>query len=267
MNWKLKSALGLSALALTTLAAAAQITFYENDGYRGRTFATSRQVPNFQRIGFNDRASSAIVGSGSWEVCEDARFEGRCVVLRRGNYDSLSRMGMNDRISSVRQVNERRRYENEAPVPVAEPAYEYRQRPSERIINVPVTSSRAIVGAPEQRCWIEHQPGTEQSGDRNVGGAIAGALIGGVLGHQVGGGSGKDLATAGGAIAGGVIGSNAGRNSGTPARDVRRCDTVPSGTPTYYDVTYNYRGVEHRIQMSTPPGPMIAVNQNGEPRQ
>ena len=41
----------------------------------------------------------------------------------------------------------------------------------------------------------------------NVGGAVVGALLGGVLGHQVGGGRGKDVVTAGGAIAGGLASS------------------------------------------------------------
>ncbi|MEY4884625.1 MAG: hypothetical protein RIS34_2479 [Pseudomonadota bacterium] len=38
-------------------------------------------------------------------------------------------------------------------------------------------------------------------------GAIGGAVAGGVLGNQVGGGTGKTVATVGGAVAGGVIGN------------------------------------------------------------
>ena len=107
------------------------------------------------------------------------------------------------------------------------------------------------------------------SGDRNVGGAVVGAIIGGVLGHQVGGGRGKDAATAGGAVAGALIGSNQGRGSSgvTYDKDVQRCRTVASGTPAYWDVTYDYRGRENRIQMSSAPGDTISVNANGEPRQ
>ena len=88
-----------------------------------------------------------------------------------------------------------------------------------------------------------------------MGGAIAGALIGGVLGHQVGGGSGKDIATVGGAVAGGVIGSNVGRDGSAPrSRDVHRCENTTSGTPAYWDVTYNFRGQDHQMQMTAPPG-------------
>ena len=94
------------------------------------------------------------------------------------------------------------------------------------------------MGAATQHCWVERQQVSDSArGDVNVGGAIAGALIGGVLGHQVGGGRGKDLATVGGAVAGGVIGANVGRNVSTTAeRDVQRCETTPSGAPAYWDV-------------------------------
>jgi uncharacterized protein YcfJ len=191
------------------------------------------------------------------------------VVLRRGSYESLSGLGMNDQISSVRPVNEQARYENEAPAPLPTPTYEYRRRADERVFEAPVTSVRAMMGPPEQRCWVERQQVVESGGgEPNVGGAVVAAIIGGVLGHQVGGGRGKDAATAGGAVAGALIGGNSGGGGAvTYDKDVQRCRTVASGRPAYWDVTYNYRGVVHRIQMSAPPGRTIAVNGRGEPRQ
>ena len=42
-----------------------------------------------------------------------------------------------------------------------------------------------------------------------VGATVAGAALGGALGNQLGGGSGKDILTAGGAVAGGLAGNNA----------------------------------------------------------
>jgi hypothetical protein len=92
------------ALAAAATAASAQVTFFEHDGFRGRSFTTDRPVADFSRFGFNDRASSVIVRSGRWELCIDGRFRGRCVVLRPGRYASLSAMGMNDRVSSVRRA-------------------------------------------------------------------------------------------------------------------------------------------------------------------
>ncbi|GJI87425.1 beta/gamma crystallin-related protein [Duganella hordei] len=269
MNNKLKIAIAFAALGMTTQTFA-QITFYEHDGWRGRAFTANKQVRDFTRNGFNDRASSVVVDRGQWEVCDDSNFRGHCMVLRRGSYESLSGMGMNDRISSVRPLGRRDRYENEAPEPLPQPTNEYRRRPSERIIEVPITSVHAVVGTPEQRCWVERQQVTEPArSGTSAGGVIAGALIGGILGHQVGGGTGRDVATAGGAIAGAAIGNNvANRNSTqTSERDVRRCENVENQKPQYWDVTYNYRGQEHRVQMTAPPGNSISVNSStGEPR-
>jgi hypothetical protein len=96
------------ALAAASATASAQVTFFEHDGFRGRSFTSDRSIVDFARFGFNDRASSVIVRSGHWELCDDARFGGRCVVLRPGRYPSLSAMGMNDRVSSVRRAGSRR---------------------------------------------------------------------------------------------------------------------------------------------------------------
>jgi uncharacterized protein YcfJ len=249
--------------------ASAQITFYEADGFRGRVFATDRAVADFARQGFNDRASSVVVDHGRWEACENANFSGRCVVLRAGSYDSLTGMGLNDRISSVRPVDEGRRYPNESPEPLPAPTYEYRRRPGERLHEVPVTSVRAVVGQSEKRCWIERDPvDARRRSEPNVGGAVVGALIGGVLGHQIGGGRGNQLATVGGAVAGGAIGAQVGRDR-TEQGDlnVRRCEQVSDEKPEYWDVTYDFRGVEHRVQLAAPPGRTIEVDQHGDPRQ
>ena len=262
----LKSLLAVTGIILATQAVA-QITFYEGEGFRGRAFTADKPIWNFEPYGFNDRARSAVVQRGRWQACEDERFGGRCVVLSPGSYESLAGMGISKRISSVRPVDRDGRYE-EVPPPLAAPNYEYRQRPDERLYYVPVTSVRAVVGPPEQRCWVERQQVVENRGGPNVPGAIIGGVLGGVLGHQVGSGRGKDVATAGGAVAGAAIGANVNRGGQTVYdRDVQRCETVPSrAQPDYWDVTYNFRGIEHRVQMSAPPGPTIGVNGNGEPR-
>jgi uncharacterized protein YcfJ len=264
MNALLKTTLAAAGLAIAAQASA-QVTFYENDGFSGRSFTASRQTGNFERSGFNDRASSAVVVNDRWEVCEDAQFGGRCVVLRPGRYASLSAMGLNDRISSVRPVGRNSRIEDNRFAPVAEPVYDNRRRNNERLYEASVTSVRAVVGQSEQRCWIEREQ-VGQSGNTNVPGAILGAVIGGVLGHQVGGGRGQDIATAGGAVAGAAFGSNAGGGGGY-SQNVQRCTDVSNrGQPTYWDVTYNFRGQDHRMQMVSPPGRTITVNRDGEPR-
>ena len=155
------------------------------------------------------------------------------------------------------------------PVPLAAPTVAYVEPVGPRYFVVPVTSVRAVVDAPQQRCWVEREQIVEQRSDEpNIPGAIAGAVIGGVLGHQVGGGRGKDVATVGGAAAGAVIGAHVGRG-GTQfySQDVQRCARVErEARPAYWDVTYRFHGVVHRAQLASPPGPTITVNLQGEPR-
>jgi len=246
----------------------AQVTFYENEGFQGRSFTTEQQVGDFRRSGFNDRASSVVVSGERWEVCDDAGFNGRCAVLRPGNYASLAAMGLNDRVSSVRAVNSSAYLEENRYAPPPAVTHDYRRRDQERLHEANVTSVRAVVGTPEQRCWVEREQVAQTQSNVNVPAAIAGAVIGGILGHQVGGGRGKDLATAGGAVAGAAIGANvSGGGQQVQTQDVQRCSSVPSqAQPDYWDVTYNFRGLDHRVQMISAPGRTVTVNEQGEPR-
>ena len=51
-------------------------------------------------------------------------------------------------------------------------------------------------------------------------------------------------------------------------QNVQRCDHVPrQARPEYWDVTYNFRGQEHRVQTTAPPGTTVTVNERGEPRE
>jgi len=249
--------------------ATGQVTLFENERFSGRSFSTEARVPNLQRAGFNDRAASAVVLGTRWEVCDDARFSGRCVVLRPGRYPSLAAMGLNDRISSLRAVERTARIGDDRYAPMPVPVYDSRRRGGERLYQAPITTTRAILATPGQRCWVERGQVPQTQSGANVPAAIAGALIGGILGHQVGGGTGKDLATAGGAIAGAALGAQVGRDGQqVAAQDVQRCENVPGGAqPAYWDVSYSFRGRDHRVQMASAPGNSITVNEQGEPRQ
>jgi len=274
----LKMALAVAGVALATQAAA-QITLYDGEGFRGPAFTADRTIYDFDPLGFNDRARSLVVSGGTWQVCEDSQFRGRCVVVQPGNYDSLRSMGMSGRISSARPVDSVARYDQVpapgygppavyGPPPVVAAAPAYASAPAEQLYQVPVSSVHAVIGPPEQRCWVEPGQAYQERRDVNVPGAIVGAVIGGVLGHQVGGGHGRDIATAGGAVAGAAIGANVGRGDRTVyGQDVQRCENVQGQLqPDYWDVTYNFRGIEHHVQLSSPPGPTLTVDDNGDPR-
>ena len=247
---------------------AGQVTFYENERFTGRSFTTEQSIGNLERSGFTNRASSAVVRGETWQVCDGPGFGGRCVVLRPGDYASLSAMGLNDSISSVRAVNRDARTDDNRYAPAPAAAYDYRRRHNERLYEANVTSVRAVLGTPEQRCWVEQEQISQDRRTANVPAAIAGAVIGGILGHQVGSGTGRDIATVGGAVAGGALGSQVGGGSQYGrTHDVQRCENTPSAArPDYWDVTYDFRGQEYRMQMTTPPGQTVTVNERGEPR-
>lgn len=258
----------IAGLALSATAASAQITFYGQEGFRGKAFTTDRKIANLERYGFNDSASSAVVTRGRWEVCTDEQFGGECRLLQPGSYDSLRGMGLGNRVSSVRPAGNTRQVAA-APPPLPAPNYEYRARPNERLYEAQVTSAHAVFGPEEQRCWVEREQVQAPQNNINVPGAIIGGILGGVLGHQIGGGRGQDVATGVGAVGGAVVGANVGTSSGatTYGQNVQKCAAVPgSATPAYWDVSYVFNGQPHRVQLANSPGPTITVNRKGEPR-
>ncbi|HEY2864138.1 MAG TPA: beta/gamma crystallin-related protein [Casimicrobiaceae bacterium] len=95
------AAFGLAATA--TLAG--EIELFENPAFQGRRMTLRGNTPDLDRTNFNDRAESIIVRDGEWEVCSDARFNGHCVRLRRGEYPNLD-SSLNHRISSAREIAE-----------------------------------------------------------------------------------------------------------------------------------------------------------------
>lgn len=263
-----------AATALIACAgpALAEITFYGDEAFAGREYTARVPVDNLKRFGFNDRASSVVVRTDPWEICDDAGYRGRCKVLRPGQYPApaLAAIGLTDRISSARPVPRNARLDEGRYAPEPQVAQDFRRRKDERLFEAPVTAVRAVLATPGQRCWVEREQVSDERPDRRVGGAVLGAVVGGILGHQVGGGNGKQLATAGGALAGAVVGSQLGRRRGdAPAdmRDVQRCEATPGGArPAYWDVSYRFRGQDHQVQLNKPPGQTVTVNGKGEPR-
>jgi uncharacterized protein YcfJ len=263
------SALMLAGLAIAA-PAFAQVTFYERESFNGRSLTAQKVVVDLGRSALRGPASSAIVARDAWEVCEGDRFGGRCRVLRPGRYPTLAAMGLDGPVTSVRVVRKNDRIDEDRYAPPPWQVSDYRRRNRERLYQAEVTSVRAVVGQPEQRCWVERGQVSEDRDHGNIVGGVAGAVIGGILGHQVGSGRGNDLATAGGAITGGLIGMNVARDrDGRPAytQDVQKCRDIPSrAEPEYWDVTYTFRGREHQMQTATRPGNTVQVNEQGEPR-
>ena len=128
-----------------------------------------------------------------------------------------------------------------------------------------VTEATQTVQVPSEVC--EEIPVTRQKPvqDQNrIVGTVAGALVGGVLGNQVGGGSGKKLATVAGAAAGGYAGNKVQQNM--QAKDTytayeERCRTVSETKVKLlgYDVSYRLGDQTGTVRMDHRPGERIPV--------
>ena len=96
---------------------------------------------------------------------------------------------------------------------------------------------------------------------------MAGAIIGGLVGNQVGGGDGRKVATAAGAAAGGYIGNRVDRRhvGGRVVQTTeRQChtvtDTINSSQVIGYDVTFrNPDGSTGMKRMTSKPGSRISL--------
>jgi uncharacterized protein YcfJ len=238
---------------------------------------TLRQADDLAANGgrYDDVHQLAVLANQRAAAAQDVarvRSEQAALVAQRTATDARIQADVTQRQATAAQLQaaEAQRQANEAQrlaaANVVVPAgYDYRRRPNEPLYEAPVTSVRAVVGPPQQRCWVERQVVDTGTAGINVPGAVVGGVVGGILGHQIGSGRGQDWATGIGAATGAVVGANV--PSTVYTQDVQRCESVPTAVGLdYWDVTYNFGGYEHHVQTTSPPGRTILVNGQGEPR-
>ena len=236
--------------------------------------ATLRQADELTASGgrYNEAHQLALLAIQRAAAAQDVarlRSEQAALAAQRTATDARIRADVTQQQAAAAQVQAaeaQRRAEDAQRLAAATPAaYDYRRQQGEPLYEAPVTSVRAVVGPPEQRCWVERQVVDTGSAGINVPGAVVGGVVGGILGHQIGSGRGRDVATGIGAATGAVVGANVGAPGAVYTQDVQRCANVSSaGRLDYWDVTYNFRGYEHRVQTTSPPGATILVNAQGE---
>ncbi len=100
--------------------------------------------------------------------------------------------------------------------------------------------------------------------ENRIAGTAIGAVAGGLLGSQIGGGDGRKVAAVAGAAAGGYAGNQVQKNmqdKNTVSRTETRCKTVyDSRTLTRgYDVRYRLGDKEDSVHMDHKPGSRIPV--------
>jgi len=100
-------ALAGALLAFSLQAEAAEVApsiiVYGNTNATGDNLTIKQATANLATVGYDDRISSVVVVSGSWELCTDKDYKGKCTTLGQGlhNLDAT----MNNLVSSLRPAN------------------------------------------------------------------------------------------------------------------------------------------------------------------
>lgn len=133
---------------------------------------------------------------------------------------------------------------------------------------VSVTPVRDTASAPKQVCKDEVVTQRAPVKDQHqIAGTAIGAVAGGLLGNQVGGGKGRTLATVAGAVGGGYAGHEIQKNhqeNNVTSSVQRRCQTVAGAGGdkiVAYDVAYEYNGVTRTVRMDHDPGDRVQVQE------
>lgn len=113
------------------------------------------------------------------------------------------------------------------------------------------------VAVPRQVC---SQAPVAVSNPSSGGGALMGAIAGGALGSQIGGGTGQVLATMAGVIGGAMMGDRI-ENPGAQIQNQTTCTTqgVYENRLVGYTVVYEYAGKQYTVQLPQDPGPTLQL--------
>ncbi|XBS71213.1 glycine zipper 2TM domain-containing protein [Acerihabitans sp. KWT182] len=134
---------------------------------------------------------------------------------------------------------------------------------------VTATPINETIKTPRQQCRTVSVTHRRPVQDENkIAGSLIGAVAGGVLGHQFGGGHGRDVTTVAGALAGGYAGNQVQgsmQNNDTYTTNQERCQTVYDKSQKLlgYDVTYKIGDQQGKIRMDHDPGTKIPLDSQG----
>ena len=87
-----------------------------------------------------------------------------------------------------------------------------------------------------------------------------GAIAGAAIGHQIGGGSGRAVATMAGVMGGAILGDRI-ENPGSQIQNQTTCTTQTAyeNRLSGYNVVYEYAGKQYSVQLPQDPGPTIQL--------
>jgi len=122
------------------------------------------------------------------------------------------------------------------------------------VSRTPVYQQAAV---PRQTCT---QSAAVAPAQNSGGGAIIGAIAGGLIGSQLGGRDSKGLTAMAGVIGGAMLGDKA-ESQGNAPQPTTICttQTVYENRLVGYNVVYEYAGKQYNVQLPQDPGPTISL--------
>jgi|CXWL01.1.fsa_nt_gi ABC-type amino acid transport substrate-binding protein len=106
---------------LSTVQQVARIVLYDPSDLKGRRVGITRDTPDLGERDFADIASSIRVYHGTWQLCDEANYQGNCRCFsshtNTGRFGignpvtdtNLETEGFSDTVASVRLINSSRR--------------------------------------------------------------------------------------------------------------------------------------------------------------
>lgn len=82
----------------------ADATVYLDGQLRGPSLGLNDSIDNLDVYRFNDKITSVDIRQGTWQLCSDANFRGRCQVVD-ASQGSLKDFRLNDNVSSIRRID------------------------------------------------------------------------------------------------------------------------------------------------------------------
>jgi len=139
-----------------------------------------------------------------------------------------------------------------------------------RVTHVEPIYKSIRVATPERECSHRSYRSSNYQ-QKSYTSTIAGSIVGGVVGNQFGGGSGKKIMTVAGALLGGAVGRDLGYqpshtsnyNQGEECRVTQRYHQEER-IDGYY-VTYRYQGQSYTTEMDRHPGKRIPIEVSVRP--
>jgi hypothetical protein len=83
---------------------AGDIVLYAANEYAGASQPLDESQTDLHADALQGKATSTVIASGTWELCQDTFYRGQCVTLGPGKYPSLEELGLTHGVGSVRRA-------------------------------------------------------------------------------------------------------------------------------------------------------------------